>query len=119
MNDRTKLPKWAQEELRILEMRLDEATTRLNAAADDDQGTHYLFSNWFPELVPIPLVRWERSHPRAIFTDPTIRDSRGFLHAPRFECRYNPEGPVLEVMVDDIQVHPQSSNVIQIRSKEL
>lgn len=101
-----KLPKWAQEELRILRMRLDEARKREEDAQAGYPGTN-IFLVKYPNLVPLP----KHSH---------IQFS---LEKGQIDVSLDPHGRGLYLMSqrslsEHLSVRPSSSNTCFVKTSE-
>lgn len=109
MADESKLPKWAQEELRLLRMRLEESRLREaklkneRAPAEGMPSLGIGRDHTFKSMLNLPIdedVRWE-------FGD------RTFIEA-RFRTRQGRKAGVEIMCSGQVSVHPTSSNTFTI-----
>ena len=96
--DVTKLPKWAQSKIRVLEMRLKEAHEEL---AEGDEASNTILNPYSGALA------------RKLGVSPSV----AFLVAGG-EIRCRVDGGVLDVLVigRDTAIHPLSGNHFQVRA---
>lgn len=100
--DFSRLPKWAQEHIRVLQMRLDERTDELNALGEQ-QPTRILIERWGADLTPTYLP------------DKTIvRFVVGEGWEQRVDVRINNEGELELLGGTQLVLAPSSSNVVRV-----
>jgi hypothetical protein len=110
--DLTKLPKWAQSRIRVLEMNLEHAKEKL-AAGPENSNT---FADRFYQEGARPLGQDTKI---TFMMDGHQDDNRH--HSLYIEGRVerDPRGSFLYIMGgDSIHVEPQSSNTVKIRLHE-
>lgn len=108
-----KLPKWAQREIEVLQMRHDELSDRLKGL---QEPSRIWVDPYDEHRIP---VEDRRSGVRFLLTDEPVEDPGGRRH-PYIDVRINPgdragDPPCLELMASHgITIAPQVSNVVRV-----
>ena len=101
-NDESKLPKWVQDELTRLRMRLEEATARLSVGPEDSDT--FRDAGWHGDNQPLgmgPTIRFKSAQDRWYF-----------------ECRRQEDGSLYVNTDSVLLIRPRAANAIIIQANK-